>query len=360
MCTKIHKDLNPPVRLLRIPPLDRIISTVFTASSSAAFTVDPRSESVVPSPPIQIKDLHPVIEITGTSTACGKSHIIYYIAALSILPEDQNNVSLDGKDSAVVIFDTDGRYDVRRQFTVIKSYILQRYHIVDETVVDANIDCLIKTAMKHIHVYRPQSTLDMIEMLNGLRVYLLDLDSHYSASRPLDCVLIDSISAFYWQDRLAGLVSQKGTPGYQERYQILVKKLQEISASFGAFIVATNWGLQHHEPLQEDYQGSGVAHVGVQRPGDNIIFRSHLPAAWNKFVDIKLVVKRDVITPFRQGISIIEALNERQAMFSPNYNDNFSGQIDVCSFKTAMQELFKGKNGRFHYRIGESGIFFVA
>jgi len=339
LCVALRRELVPPAHLTNIPALDRILSIALDAEPSLPPEDFPQAR------PARNR-YGPVIEITSMSTASGKTHILYQIALLSTLPMEHNDVPLYGKSAAVIVFDTDGRFDVQRLHSIMKAHILGCYGTLK--ISDVELDTIAREALSHLHVYRPQSSRSMIEMLSGTRGYLLELASHHSSGRRLDAVLIDGLSSFYWQDRHAGSTeTESGSTEYQEIYGTLVQRIREVSAQFGAFVVATNWGLQ----LLADTTGdTGVA----------MSFRSHLPLAWTKLVDVKLVVQREDQVMFGKGTSVAEALRQRKEITEEKEDgDRFSGWVDVRALSVGVQAGFRDREiTRFRYTIGRDGIQF--
>jgi hypothetical protein len=296
----LQGQLRPPKTLLGIPALDRLVGMV----------LGPQDGSPAAGP---------VVEITSTSTAAGKTHVLYYIAALSTLPAQHAGVSLHGKSAAIVVFDTDGRFDVHRLRLIMNSHILACFSAAaaaSSLPSTEELDTLTTAALEHIHIFRPQSSREMMEILKTLPAYLFDFSCHHSAHRRLDALLVDGISAFYWQDRL-------DAAAYPELYQLLVYHLRTVAVRFGAFVVATNWGLHLSDTASEAGPGS---------PG-KVAFRSHLPPAWGKFVDVKLVVERGGPGEFR-------------------------GWIDTRGLGVRAQGTLKSENVTFRFRIGYEGIVF--
>lgn len=338
LCVALRRELVPPTKLTNIPALDRILCIALNAS--------PPSVEDLPQESRPARNRYgPVVDITSMSTASGKTHILYHIAMLCTLPEEHYGVPMNGKAAAVIVFDSDGRFDVQRLYSIMKSHILRCHGISD--ISDAELGTVAREALSHIHVYRPQSSQSMIKMLSGIRGYLLDLENHYSSNRRLDAILIDGLSSFYWQDRHAGSIEKEnGSTEYQEIYNTLVQRIREVSAQFGAFVVVTNWGLQTF------VDNSGDASAAAS-------FRSHLPLAWTKLVDVKLVVQRDDPVTFRSGISIAEALQEREESTEKKDGDHFSGWVDVRALNSGIQANFQDRETtRFHYTIGQDGIQF--
>jgi hypothetical protein len=176
-----------------------------------------------------------VVEITGRSCS-GKTHLLYHIAAMGVLPR-----AVGGQEAAVVVLDADGRFDVSRLAQIMRSHIqdstLLRSARDDPTTsvtaataatsgsaswdpgtsetrqCDA-ADALIRASLVHVHVFRPQSAASLLATVESIPAYLLAQPSgkttrpamplppqHYSANRRLHAILLDSASAFYWQDR---------------------------------------------------------------------------------------------------------------------------------------------------------------
>jgi hypothetical protein len=292
LCVKLQKAVNPPT--LGIPAMDRLLGLALGPQHSSAGG--------------------PVVEITSTSTAAGKSHILYYIAALSTLPSAHRGLALHGKGATIVVFDLDGRFDVHRLRRVMNGHILSCFSTTTSSTPPPStedLESLTSTALEHIHILRPNSSRELISQLKLLPDHLLDPHSHHhSAHRSLDALLLDGISAFHWQDRL-------DSAGYQNLWELLVHQLKTVATRFGAFVVATNWGLQ----LSDTTERGRVA------------FRSHLPPAWGKFVDVKFVVERCGEGAFR-------------------------GWVDTRALGVRVREGLREVDCGFRYGIGREGITF--
>jgi hypothetical protein len=284
------------------------------------------------------------------STASGKTHAIYYIAALCTLPVRHGGVLLNGKSSAVLVFDNDGRFDAHRLRTIMKSHILQCVELAQLTIPERQLDDVAEAALHHVHIFRPQSFCSMIEMMKGTPEYLLDLGSHNSAQRRLDAILLDGMSSFYWQDRSE---PERRVAAYPDMYHTIVNYLRAMSTQFGAFIVATNWGLHLSDAMSEL---SGTKHTPEGSPmtvgTGRVAFRSHLPPSWGKFVNVKLVLERSVIG---WGTSI---QNENEAKQLAVNQHDFCGWIDVRGLSLRAQGIFRGQRITFHLKISHDRVTF--
>ncbi|KAL1997692.1 hypothetical protein VTN02DRAFT_1048 [Thermoascus thermophilus] len=120
----------------------------------------------------------PVVEIASASSAAGKTQLLYYLTAVAVLP-----ARFGGREAAVVFLDTDGRFDAARLRDVAASILRQRLDDDDSTAVDIPPDVLqaeIRTALDHVHLFRPQSSSSLLATLRSLDAYLLDLAAHRS------------------------------------------------------------------------------------------------------------------------------------------------------------------------------------
>ena len=295
------------------------------------------------------------------NTACGKTHILYCTAVLSTLPSLHGRVPLGGRSAAVVVFDADGRFDVCRLYAIARQHIHRCHQEAESAISEADADAVATSALQHVHLYRPQSSSSLIDMLKGLPDYLLQPGGHSSAQRCLDAVLVDGLSAFYWQDRLTG--QELGESVYQETYEAIVRRLRQASARFGALIVVTNWGLQLSESTRPSFPGVGVPPAPVSGEAAELpVFRSHLPAVWSNFVDVKLVVMRDATVPFRRGIPIAEALQEGGAREEAREGaaSSFTGWVDVRNLSVNLQESLGARDRMFRFSISQDGITFAS
>lgn len=328
--------------LLGVPEVDRILAAAV-----------PR-EAVPGMVPLRKKA--PVVEFVSVGSGAGKTHLLYCVAASCTLP-----VGRGGKGAAVVVFDNDGRFDALRLARIMKS----RIRSCGVEVTEVEVEDIARDALRHVHIYRPQSSGSMIEMLEAVPEYLMEFGSHYSADRSLRAILVDSMSAFYWQDRMAESIPGGEELGFQETYQAIVHHLKKASAAFGAFIVVTNWGL-HLKDRNRGTSGSPGAISAGAGPeptpsGGNEhvqMFRSHLPQPWTKFVDVNFVVERDVIAPFSRGASVVEALSRNEAREKQVNKNGFTGWVSFQDLEPDAQNALKGKDGMFHYSITPDEITF--
>ena len=271
--------------------------------------------------------------------------MLYYITAIAVLPTTYSGVPLDGKLSAVVVLDTDGRFDVRRLAHVMRSHILQRkdsYNTTVKSTLQSNNDTaqstetaasvqlsedavenLIKISLQHIYIFRPQSFASQLATLSTLPSYLLSSTAHKSSHRPLHSILIDSVSAFYWQSlpSTTATDSNANSKPSPSPYATLTSRLRTLQSQFHCPVITTSWS------------------VGA---------RPHLPSLWQNFVTVRLVVGRKAVPPFPPGFSVEEAGREREQRQSVVRKGEFIGWINGAG----------GPGREFVFWIGEAGVRF--
>jgi len=263
---------------------------VFGALHINHFVNTQSSDQGIPSQP-------PVIEITSGSPGSGKTHLIYYLTASIILPPSHGG-GYSGKGAFVVVMDTDNRFDVPRLVEIMQTMLCHGRSPAtggDETNLSNQI---IINALSHVHIFRPQSLQSLVATVQSLPDYLLNFTAQSSYDRSLDLLVIDSIGAFFWQEKSAeealkfdgeNLPSHRWHSSSENLYSQLVNYLRTTQQRFSCAVVATNWGIS-----------PTAAHQGALYTS----FRSFLPTAWQALVTTRIVVERDAVTKFPAGMSL--------------------------------------------------------
>lgn len=313
----------------------------------------------------------PVIEIVDTATGSGKTHILYHIAALSTLPEMYLDTTLNGKAAAVIVLDNDGRFDVHRLRKIMESHI-KRCCEGPNHVSEEDIASIIDSALMHIHIYHPSSSENMISILEEVFVYLLDQTKHHSGQRRLDAILIDSLGAFYWQDRMnelgPGSDGDQTGLGLDKTYRRLHEVLSKVCLKFGAFVVAANWGLRPINNLREGNLGTATnrsdrgCHVDLTSAKEVCMPLCQLPPSWSASVDYRFIVSRNRPPPFPHRITLENARRMQLEREGALRSIGFVGRLDHRSLRVELppEPGWGGENGfKFHYQIAEQGILFA-
>ena len=200
--------------------------------------------------------INPIIELTSLRSASGKTHVLYHIVAVAVLP-----ASYSGRHSCVVVVDTDNRFSVLRLVT-------QMQKIVNGALSDSDIEY----TLRHVHIYRPQSLSSTIATVQAMPDYLFDSTRHYSADRPLAFIALDSASAFVWQARADAedtVMSRASISGARQApsYADLAAALLSTTKTLRCPLIYTAWA---QSPVKNAAPFNSEAHS----------FRSSLPAPW--------------------------------------------------------------------------------
>ncbi|PYI26164.1 hypothetical protein BP00DRAFT_440206 [Aspergillus indologenus CBS 114.80] len=335
------------------------------------FGIDANTHSAGIAVPAYTSHADPVLEISSTSSAAGKTNLLYYLTALAILPAKVNGFQIGGHDSAVVFIDTDGRFDAERLRTVLRG-------IVKET------ERTIVSCLEHVHIFQPQSSSALLATLQQLDTYLLDLARHVSSSRALRLLFLDSANAFYWQDRLQDEVTrieQIGRPAAEietdrrkkqsfylfAMYTDLVRELKRLQRVFSCAIVFTTTATPHTTPSRHShgYQPSGPYELfnpldapAFRRPS----FRSALPAPWGTFPALRVVVQRDPVRPFPAAMGLQEAEDNAAKRQEVLMRGRFCGWVNMWGREDWPRRWLEGvealDGGMFFFRMGRDGVQF--
>jgi hypothetical protein len=274
----------------------------------------------------------PVIELCSEESGTGKTQFLYLITALAILPNTLEEIDLGGKNSAVVILDTEGRFDIQRLYQVMKGYIYSK----DPELPD--LDGAIKRSLQHVHIYQPQNLPSLVSTLSSLQAYLFNSKAHPSNRRHLHSIIIDSASAFYWQTRAEGenesITSLNPGPPSNlppttaNPYASMIHHLRSLTRTFHCAIIVTTH-----------------AFSSTSKDSGEQILRT-LPAPWPSFPTLRLCLTRDPVRKFASGISAEEDLKEQAAR---------QAAVEQARFTAT---LFGGKKA-FQFSVGEEGVVIV-
>ncbi|KAJ6263381.1 hypothetical protein Dda_1944 [Drechslerella dactyloides] len=295
------------------------------------------------------RDRPAIVEISADRPRAGKTHLLYHLAGLAVLPSSWNGVTLAGQDGAVVFIDCDGRFDVLRLAATIEAYVrtrlaravqfcrsaaaetdhsdpaLDNYLALLLAITDAHVAELVEYVLAHVHVYSPQSSPQLLDILSAIPAHITASPSH---NRPLSSILIDGVSAFYWLDRQSSLPPPPSSPlpasntpppllqpplkpsnspsQLQSRYEALTSTLRAFSIRFGATVVLTNTFVAT----------AATAAAPSSTMSNHPPFPRHLPACYtysSKFLTARIILTRDIVAPFRLGIQLPNAHAEREA-----------------------------------------------
>ena len=251
------------------------------------------------------------------------------------------------REGAVVVLDTDNQFNVIRLRDVLSSCIRDRLETT--TLAPPDLDSLLQTSLQNVHMFRPQSPPSLLSTLQSLRAHLFNTSTHFSSPRPLSTLILTNLSTFLWQTRLdadeAPPSDAKNPNPFVQYYRSLVQELSLIQRTFDCVIVAANQGLT---PLQWTRKGE-------------VSLRPPMPAVWNEFCALKLIVGRDGVRKFGPGISAEEAVREREMRRKALEESGFWGRVNWWGsgeWELGVAEGLRALpgGGSFSFRVMREGI----
>ncbi|KAI1909947.1 hypothetical protein LOZ65_006449 [Ophidiomyces ophidiicola] len=320
--------LSPKLPLLGIPRLDTALAALRSNEHN------PRQ---------------PVVEITSPASGDGKTALLYYATAQAVLPAWlENDVVVGGHDAAVIWLDTDARFDAHRLRCVMASIVRQRALQDSDDYTEA-----VNESLRHVHVFQPLSSPALLATLESIPEYLFRTQ-HYSRYRPLHAIVIDSASAFSWQDwrkvevsRIPGAVDEEG--------HALGATSSRRSTNMPADMVSVLRDLQNKFSCLILYSTAGLYPCGSSL-SPLTSFRPYLPYPWITLPALRVVVRRKPVRPFVDGMTVDEARADGLARQVVVQRGVFSGWIDPSSLPTYMQGA--AVTQPFSFKISNEGIFF--
>lgn len=214
-----------------------------------------------------------VVEIQGPA-ASGKTQCLHFFAMTTCLPREWKvdlsvrgssrpprleTIAIGGRQKSVAVIDCDGRFEIDRAYHLVRSHLIRRVQEHAATIpslysAEATAQALHEETLRslaRLHIFRPTSSESLTATLLRLPTYATS-----TCSAELAFLLIDNLSAFYWQDRFqlerpSNLPKRKGEgPGRQNPLSSTLQALQDFRRTTGAVVVLTNWAF----PGQGDRQ----------------------------------------------------------------------------------------------------------
>jgi DNA-repair protein XRCC2 len=252
---------------------------------------------------------------------------------------------LGGKEACIVIIDTDGRFSVSRLAAQIQ-LLLRKDQLseLEGNWIDETIREEIVSALKYVHIFRPQSLASTIATIDSLPTYLFDQTRHYSFDHEIALIALDSASAFYWQDRseteddaFLAKTTTSTTAGQTSAYFQLATALKSATKTFDCPAIFTSW-----------YLGP------QQRQGDGAIQRSFRPQIPPLQANLRLVVHRLLVRKFPPGLSLEGALREAAVRQKAVEEGKFECFVNEWGLEERLLRRLNG--GGFGFRIVDDGL----
>ena len=252
-----------------------------------------------------------MIQLGSIHSAAGKTCLCYLLTSLAILPQ-----AYDGKQHAAVWFDTDGRFSATRLQAVLIHYLSENFPRLSSSERMA----ICNEAFHHLHVFKPQSSSQLLSTLVSLPGYLLlgavGTTAHPSASRSLSLVVLDSATSFYWQDRFEAEVARfeaMGTdenPGTRSPARLstaseIVSELKMLQKLFDSTIIFTT--------CQARTSTMTSSTVTATTTNDGRLLPQEPPrvSPWTAFATLHLTVSQEQVRQFAAQMSLEECQRDQ-------------------------------------------------
>lgn len=202
------------------------------------------------------------------------------------------SVHLGGRNASVVYIDLDGRLSVRRIYRLVRRHLERRVverrdelFAQSQTVLDPptpevyhsfTLQCL-----KNLHIFRPTCPVSFLATVQSLPTYFQTHVSEHFAF-----VMIDSVSAFYWQDRAedppSSFTFTSSAANLHARH--ITAHLIRLARRWACCVLTTSWSLTTFS--------SATPARPPSHPPELTYRPSSLPPAWARFADYRFVIAR--------------------------------------------------------------------
>ncbi|KAK9700626.1 hypothetical protein K7432_012108 [Basidiobolus ranarum] len=238
--------------------------------------------------PVTYTSVYPgeVIQFDGNS-GTGKTEIQIFLILTTIIPEfqefqvnqDMIKVHLGGRGKSVIFIDTEGKLRVERIFELVKLHFVRCLRKVKVSAYDElheEINQLILEWLERVHIFRPNSTLQLLSTIKRLPSYLSQLQesTHF--------LFLDSPSTFYWMDRLES--QSLGT--FVPLHKSLAQSIRDISLEWGLVVCISNPVLL--SPEKREYNSGSSLH-------DSLVIREHLPPIWKECINYRFIIAHEEV-----------------------------------------------------------------
>lgn len=197
-----------------------------------------------------------ILEIQAAAGS-GKTHLVYLLLATCVLLRSYRSLTLPGWGKAAVVYDTEGTFDMCRFSDVLCTRISESLQAFEPADLPGTLENCVETIAQQctakLFVSRPSSTIQLATSI--LHLPDLHADHHDFRHSEIALLVVDSLSAFYWDDRFTMeqlRAQQSGLRNTPNPLQRVLHALQYVKKKINPVMVLTNWGLNIlHKPSPE-------------------------------------------------------------------------------------------------------------
>ena len=205
----------------------------------------------------------------------GKSELLLHLVAKCILPKTWNTFELSGFGVRVVLIDCDYKFSILRLALVLEKRILKAVEKSDGdagSFSNEHVESFIRDCLKNLSVIHCSNSPQLLCTIHSL-------ENTFSTEPEISCLMIDSISAFYWPDRCA---SGDSVSGQQKIMNFIVKGLEKIIKGFNIVLFVTKAEIFRNKSRDSE---KGDNSNGEGMDGKVLGYFEYLGKAWGNFVD---------------------------------------------------------------------------
>lgn len=213
------------------------------------------------------------VEFHGPEGA-GKTEMLYHLVASCILPESKGGLQVE-----VVFVDTECHFDMLRLVTVLE-------HCLAQSTEESVKQCLGRLFIVHC-----SSSTQLLLLFQSLESMV--------CSHPALCLLIvDSMSAFYWIDRLSGGESFSQQEANLRR---CIECLENLLSEYQLVLIATTQALMRgRDPEAARPDGAAAARQPLMAE-----FKPYLCKSWQKLVKHRFVFSKNTTVDNKQEFAAV-------------------------------------------------------
>ncbi|KAI1624968.1 DNA-repair protein XRCC2 [Exophiala viscosa] len=297
-----------------------------------------------------------VIELTSSQSASGKTTLLLYISALAALPRVNG-----GNESAVIYIDNDSRFSAIRLVQIIKHH-LETHHGTSTNLTSESIRQIAHEALNHIYIFRPQSSTQLLSILESSPSFLLDKTRHSSIYRPLGLVVLDSATAFYWQDRFDRTMAQLDTPSvaardHPSKTADIIARLKALQTRFEC-AVAFSTNNAPSRTITQTHTGPETTPLTPAPQGPSL-------SPWTMYATLTLSLTRAQVPQFAPQMSLEECLRDAEKRLEAVRNARFIATVEWRPGQSLERDRVmiamgagegSGNHPGFAFKIDGSGI----
>ncbi|XP_064649786.1 DNA repair protein XRCC2-like [Lineus longissimus] len=170
-----------------------------------------------------------VYELYGDE-GCGKSEILLHLVVRSVVPTEWKGVKLNGLGIGVIFIDTDYKFCMLRLSSILESYIGKSLTTNDQDVqLSKDLEDIVKASLKNFWLVRCSSSEQLLMTIHSL-------DSFIGYKFDVSILMLDSVSSFYWIDKLKCGDNRKML---EQSHARLVASLEKLVNTYNLVLFAT-------------------------------------------------------------------------------------------------------------------------